>query len=246
MSEPSSTRPPTIPPAAPTAAVPNAQPAPQSSRPPGPSFEEEDLIFIAAMRDAGLCAEMTGGEVDRVVSLVGSRRGLARQVDMLEAYYAGNGDGEVSRRRIAADGFFLHREKEPINAHGLVKRFARLVPDLGKVVIERIGTADGPLVLRAGEHVAAVVDDYEEDLETGEIDLRTLDDGPPTISLLGVARALNVLLHRHGIRYRFVPLASDAAREVYVTTTVAEAMTLANGGYLDLDDAEQLLDLASW
>jgi hypothetical protein len=231
MSEPSSTRPPTSPPAA---------------RPAAPSFDEEDRTFVAAMRDAGLCSELEDAELERVIAYIGSRRGLGRRVDMLEAYYSANGDGEVARRRIASDGFFLQREDEPINAHGLVKRFSRLVPDLRRVVIERIGTDDGPIVLRAGEHVAAVVDDYEEDLETGEIDLREIDEGPPTISVLGVVRALNVLMQKHSIRYRFVPLASDQAREVYVTTTVAEAMTLANGGYLDLDDAEQLLDLASW
>ena len=243
MSESSERRPPTIPPPAP-AGVPAPKPI---SRPPADRFEAEDRTFVAALREAGLCSELENGGFDTVRREVGTRRGLARRVDILEQYYKPRGDAQASKRRIAADGFFLHREDEPVNAHGLVKRFVELVPELPPVALERIGGgADGPLVLRCGDHIVAVVDDYEDDLETGEVDLRDIEEGPPTISLLGIVRAVNVLLDRNSIRYRFVPIACDSAREVYVTTTVAEAIALANGGYLELENAEEVIDLASW
>lgn len=242
MSESSERRPGTVPPP-----PPQSVPAPTAPRADAPSFIEEDRAFIGAMRDAGLCSELEDVELDRVIQEVGSRRGVSRRLDILEVYYKAGGDRDAQRRRQAADGFFVHNEREPVTAPLLVRRLALLVPELPEVELSRVGRSDdGPLVLRSGEHTIAVVDDYEEDLETGEIDLRQLDEGPPTISLLGMIRAFNVLLQRNKIRYRFVPLASDASREAYVTTTVAEAMTLCSGGYLEYEDAEDLLDLAGW
>lgn len=197
------------------------------------------------MRGAGLVAELDDAELERVVRAVGQRRGLTRRIDLLESYYQAHGDTDAALRRCAKDRFFVHRADEEATASELVGRFARLAPELAEVKLERIGTDDGPLVLRSGDQLSAVFDDPDEDaLDTGEIDLSTLDEA--TVTIRGIVQALNVLLDRAGVRQRFVPLRSDAAREAYVGIGVTEAVALAQSGHLEDDDPETVMDLGSW
>jgi ClpP class serine protease len=103
-------------------------------------------------------------------------------------------------------------------------------------------------VLRAGEHFAALLDDYEENLETGEIDLRDIEAARQgqAVTLRGLVRALNALLERFGVRERMVPLRSDADREVYVALPLTEALELARLGHLEEDSAEDVMELGCW
>jgi hypothetical protein len=170
----------------------------------------------------------------------------ARRLDLLVRYYHANGDAEVMRRRRLADRFFLHDADVPASARDLVERLAALAPELGRVTLERIGSDDGPLVLRAGEHLAAVTDPEEdEELDTGQVDLTELEEAA-SITVRGLVRAQNILLDRFGIRERLVPLPSDGRREAYVALAVAEAMNLCRDGGLDVSNAERLFDLAAW
>jgi hypothetical protein len=212
----------------------------------------EDIAFINALREGGLVPDLTGEELRRSAALV--RPGLdlmpeSRRIDLLEAHYAAGGDQRVSRARRSVDRFLLSRESDAVSASQLLSRIIDLTPELGAVSLERVGGGkDGPLVLRAGDHLAALLDDYEESLETGEIDLRDLEEAKARgtmVTLRGLIHATNTLLERFNVRERFVALRSDEAREVYVATPLTEAIDLARAGHLE-DDVESVVELGCW
>lgn len=232
-----------MPPPPPPAARMNA-PGPHSMALPS----DADLAFVKALRDAGLLQDFDDRELARAVTAqqLRSTRGLARSIDLLETYYGAGGDAAIAASRRARDRYFVHREDDAVTALRLVERLAALAPEVGVVVMERIGGGlDGQLVLRAGEQIAAVVDDYEESLETNEIDLRDLDPGQ-TITIRGLVRAINVLLSHVGVRSRLLPLRSDVQREVYLGVDLSAAMELATAGVLEDEDAGEVMDLGSW
>ena len=245
--------------------MPQQPDSPASDRPPPPGAEStddfpdrtsgihrvrpraEDLLFVNELSAAGLMEELDASELSTITEKLGTVEGAQRKVDLLELYYYfAGGDMDVARRRRIHDRFFLHRdEDEGVSARGLVARLRELAPELPEVKLERIGEAiNDPLVLRSGEHFAAVVDDYEEDMDTGDIDLRELEG--PSISVRGLVRALNILLDRHGVRDRLVPLVADEDREPYIATTIANAMNLCKAGLLEEETAEELLELCAW
>lgn len=210
-------------------------------------LDEVDVAFVEALRKVGLLAELDSDEFLRLASGVDETDRDCRWVAMLDLYFSG--DEEVAARRRLADGFFLQRLGEPATAAGLVGRLSALFPALRGVSLERIGGDDGPLVLRAGEHFCAVLDETEESLDTDQVDLSELDDtvsGPPMVSVRGLVRSTNVLLDRHGVRERLISLRGDDEREVYVKLGVTEAMALANAGYLEDEDAEDVMELGAW
>ncbi len=215
---------------------------------------EDDLAFITALRDAGLVPDLTGAELARVGRLVTGEPGLTRRIDVLEAYYEADGDPAISRSRRLVDRFFCQREGEPITTTTLLRSLTDLAPELGEIALERIGGgADGPLVLRAGENFAALLDDYEEHLDTGEVDVRDMEEvereraaGIMMVTVRGLVRAVNVLLDRNGVRERLVPLRSDAPREIYVAVPLTEAIELARLGHLEEESPEDVMELCSW
>ena len=212
-------------------------------------LDPDDQVFLDAMSGAGLLEELDEEELLRVASEVGEGESDERCVTLLELYYGAGGDAEIARRRRRKDRFFVQRVGQPATAGGLVARLVELTPELAEVTLERIGGGDGPLVLRTGEHFAAVLDDYEEETDTGEFDTKEAElrkSGVPMVTVRGLVRALNVLLDRHGVRERFVALRGDADREIYAGLGVAEAMQLTRNGYLEDDDAEDVMDLGAW
>lgn len=222
-------------------------PPPFATRVTAPLPSEDDLVFVAVLRGAGLVQELDDRELARAVAAqqLRSAHGIARNLDLLETYFGAAGDAATAKRRKATDRFFAHRDAEAVTAARLVERLSALAPEVGPVALERIGGGvEGQLVLRAGEQIAAVVDD-EEVLDTNEIDLTSLD-AAQTITIRGIVRAINVLLARVGVRARLVPLRSDGTREIYVGVGVAAAMELAGAGLLEDEDADELMDLGSW
>jgi hypothetical protein len=203
-------------------------------------LDEADRRFLDSLRRAGLLAELDEEELLRIASEVMDPDPESRCVTLLELYYEAGGDAAAAARRQRSDRFFLQRVDEPATATRLVTRLADLTPELGSVTLDRIGGSDGPLVLRAGEHVAGVVDPDEDDAENAE------PRRVPMVTLRGLVRALNVLLDRHGVRTRFVALRGDEAREVYAAVGVSEAVQLARAGCLEDDDAEDVMDLGAW
>ncbi|MGE3631689.1 MAG: hypothetical protein AB7P00_17405 [Sandaracinaceae bacterium] len=205
-------------------------------------------MFLEALQKAGLMAELDGEELLRIASEVEQPEAEKRRVDLLETYYAAGGVAERASTRQVADRFFVQRVGEPATAAGLVGRLSALTQELADVVLERIGGDDGPLVVRSGEHFAAVLDDFEEEADTDQIDLRMIepDRDVRMVTVRGLVHALNVLLDRVGVRERLVSLRGDEDREVYVRLGVAEAAALARGGYLEDEDVEDMMELAAW
>ncbi|MCU0673200.1 MAG: hypothetical protein MUE69_10455 [Myxococcota bacterium] len=212
---------------------------------PPPPPAEADARYVRDLRTAGLLRELTDPLLDVFLETAPTSPDEdARRLDLLLLYYHAS-DTESAARRRRQDRFFLHDANEPASARDLVVRLSSVTPELGNVTLERIGSEDGPLVLRAGEHLAAVSDPEEEELDTGQIDLTELED-LASITVRGLVRAINVLLDRFGVRERLVPLPSDGRREAYAALPVAEAMNLCRAGGLDVTNAERLFDLAAW
>ncbi len=212
-------------------------------------LDPDDQLFLDAMSAAGLLEELDEEELLRLASEVGEGEPDERCVTLLELYYDAGGDEEAAGRRRRKDRFFLQRVDQPATASGLVARLVELTPELAEVTLERIGGGDGPLVLRSGEHFAAVLDDYEEETDTGELDIREAElrkSGVPMVTVRGLVHALNVLLDRRGVRERLVALRGDAEREIYAGLGVTEAMQLTRSGCLEDDDAEDVMDLGAW
>jgi hypothetical protein len=211
-------------------------------------LDEGDRAFVDALREAGLLAELDPDELLRVATVVSEPDAERRRVTMLELYYEAAGNAESAARRRRADRFFLQRLGEPATAAGLVSRLAELAPELPSVRLERIGGGDGPLVLRAGDHMAAVLDEYEEETDTDEFDLAEAEARrrAPMVTVRGLVRAINVLLDRFGVRERLVNLRGDGEREVYAAVGVTEAVLLGNGGHLEDESPEEVMNLGAW
>ena len=214
-------------------------------------LDEDALRFLDALRRAGLMRGLVGDELLRIAAAAKSR-GLDARVDVVELYYAGSPASDVGAARGLEDRVLLVLHRLPATAPGLVTRLAALLPELGGIVLERIGGADdGPLVLRSGEHLAAVLNDYEELLHTDEIDLREIEaqrarNEGPMVTVRGLVRATNVLLDRNGVPARLVELKLDEHREAYVSVTIDTAIDLVRGGWLGDDELEHVMELAGW
>ncbi len=232
--------------------APRAAPRPRSisaQRLAAQLLDPEDQVLVRALQAVGLVAELDDEELLRVASEAGEDERDARRVSLLELYYDAGGDRDAARRRRGTDRFFLQRVGEPATAAGLVARLTALAPELDEVSMERIGGEDGPLVLRAGENVAAVLDDYEEEADTGELDLAEAEAqkrAVPMVTVRGLVRAINILLDRADVRTRLVALQGDDEREVYVGLGVTEALQLARDGHLEDEDPEEVMDLGGW
>jgi hypothetical protein len=185
------------------------------------TYSKRDEDFVRLLNAAGLACEL-------------DTRVDSRRMDILGLYYRGNDDASVAARRRSSDRFFMHNDYFSVNAHQLVSSLANLNPEIATVKLQRIGTDEGPLVLRAGEHFSAVIDVDDEDAEPGTVAVRAL------------VRALNTLLAKAEVSERLVPLVPDDSRELYVGVTEEGAMTLLQGGCTELSAVAALREFASW
>lgn len=222
---------------------PSSSPPASAKRLAAQLLEPEDLAFLDALAKAGLVSELDDDELLRIASEAESTDRETRWVQLVETYYA------TTEERRTADRYFTQRVGEPATAAGLVSRLSALLPELGGMTLERIGGEEGPLVIRAGEHFCAVLDEHEEEMDTDQIDLSDLEDHSrdvPHVTVRGLVRSTNVLLDRHGVRERMISLRGDLEVEMYVFLGIAEAMPLANAGYLEDEDPEEVMELAAW
>jgi len=169
-----------------------------------------------------------------------------QRLDMLVHYYSADDNSEVAERRRLEDGFFLYQEGDPTNAHGIIAGLTHAFTDVSGVKLERLRPNDLDLVLKHGDFMSAVVDEADEDPDTGEIDLRELEEGVSTVSVYSLARALNRLLARLGSRPRVVPLRGDGRREAYVSLSITDALALAKEGLLEIEGVEEVMDFGAW
>lgn len=215
---------------------------------------EKDLAFLQALRNVGLLPDLAGDELKRSLRCardLGKREGSTQfRMDVLEAHYTADGNEAIARSRRQVDRYFIHHESEIVTASTLLDRLSALAPEVGPIALERIGAgADSTLVLRAGDDFVALLDDFEESMDTGDIDIRDLDaGGTPSamVTVRGLVRGVNVLLGRRDVRERLVPLRSDVMREIYVALPLTEAIDLARAGWLEEDSAEDVMDLGGW
>jgi hypothetical protein len=207
----------------------------------------DDQAYAKALRDAGLAPDLIGAELARAAAVARAAPALSRRIDIVEAYYEAGGDEALSQTRRGIDRFLCQRASDPVGTTALLDHLGALAPELGEISLERIGgSADGQLVLRSGEHFSALLDDYEESLDTGEVDLRDIEAAGASVTLRGLVRALNGLFERFGVRERMVPLRSDPEREIYVAVPLTEALELTKLGHLEDEDAEHVLELGCW
>lgn len=222
---------------------PSSSPPASAKRLAAQLLDPEDLAFLDALQAAGLMSELDDDELLRIASEAESSDQETRWVQLIETYYA----ADASRR--GGDRYFTQRVGQPATAAGLVGRLAELLPELEGMALERIGGEEGPLVVRAGEHFCAVLDEHEEEMDTDQIDLSDLEDASrdvPHVTVRGLVRSANVLLDRHGVRERMISLRGDLEVEMYVFLGITEAMPLANAGYLEDEDPEDVMELAAW
>jgi hypothetical protein len=187
----------------------------------------------------GLLSELDGDELRRVLGASDSASEAGRHLDILDAYYGASGDDVASKRRRQSDRFFSLEDTQRVAANGICQRLATLCPLLDDCYLERIGSDDGPLVIRSGDHVVAIIDEYDESLDTDEIDLRSLDD-TPTVTVQSIVQAINTILDRVGDETRFVPIRGDVHREAYVGLTIDSAIDLCRAGFLELDTKDEV------
>jgi len=215
----------------------------ESIRPPGgdphPQAQstrcsKRDEDFVRLLNAAGLACELDEDQLSAIASNLEDSPIDSRRMDILELYYRGSDDTSTALRRRAGDRFFMHNDYFSVNAHQLLASLASLNPEVAPVELQRIGTDDGPLVLRAGEHFSAVTDEDDEDAEKGTVAVRAL------------VRALNVLLAKAGVEERLIPLVPDDSREIYVGVTEEGAMSLLQGGCTELSATAALREFASW
>jgi hypothetical protein len=200
----------------------------------------EDLRFVNELSAVGLLSELDGDELRRVLSASESVAEAGRHLDILDAYYDANGDDGTSERRRHSDRFFLMVDTQRLGANGICQRLAALCPLLDDCYLERIGSDDdGPLVIRSGDHVVAIIDEYDESLDTDEVDLRALDD-TPTVTVQAIVQAINTILDRVGDERRFVPIRGDVHREAYVGLSIDGAIDLCRAGFLELDTKDEV------
>jgi len=198
------------------------------------SCSRRDEDFVRLLHSAGLACELDATQMSAITSNLEESRIDCRRMDILELYYRGNDDDSVASRRRSSDRFFLHNEYFSVNAHQLVDSLANLNPEIASVKLQRIGTDEGPLVLRSGEHFSAVIDEDADDVDSGTIAVRAL------------VRALNALLAKARVSERLVPLVPDESRELYVGVTEEGAMTLLQGGCTEISAVAALREFASW
>jgi hypothetical protein len=214
----------------------SVQPPTEDLHPQGESatYSKRDEDFVRLLNAAGLACELDPGQLSAITSNLEESRIDSRRMDILELYYRGNNDASVASRRRNSDRFFMHNDYFSVNAHQLVSSLADLNPEIAPVKLQRIGTDDGPLVLRAGEQFSAITDEDDEDAEQGTVAVRAL------------VRALNALLAKAEVSERLIPLVPDESRELYVGVTEDGAMTLLQGGCTELSAVAALREFASW
>ena len=198
------------------------------------SYSKRDEDFVRLLNAAGLACELDTKQLSAIASNLDESRVNSRRMDILGLYYRGNDDASVAARRRSTDRFFMHNDYFSVNAHQLVSSLANLNPEIAAVKLQRIGTDEGPLVLRAGEHFSAITDEDDEDAEIGTVAVRAL------------VRALNALLAKAAVSERLVPLVPGDSRELYVGVTEEGAMTLLQGGCTELSAVAALREFASW
>ena len=202
---------------------------------PPPTPEEDDRAFVQSLRDSGLLRDLSESLLDvYFASLDPQEDSDARQIDVLEFYYAGT-DPAASARRLEDDHVMFFRDGDVASARTILSKLCAILPDIGDVKLEKIGGDDGALILRRGDVISAIADEEQPEVED-----------VASVSVREIVRSFNGVLSREGVRERFVELAADGTREIYVAVRVAEALMLCNANCLGDDNVDDIMEYAAW
>ncbi len=221
--------------------------SPPPSAPPPDGLEPVIPVraLLALLRSVGVLSDLDAEGSERLVRSLTATKEPSRWVEALRRYYME--DPECSAERRLRDRFYLHDGDSTCSAAELVRRLARLTPELPGLLIERLGGDDGVLVVRSGEQMAPVLDPDETSADTGEIDLEAIErEGTRSAAVQGIVRAVNALLSRAGVPRRFVQLRSDERCELYLAVTLDDALGMLEAGILEDADEEELRDFGCW
>ena len=195
--------------------------------------------FIATLRGVGLAAELSDVLLDKlrvgITEAATPAAALSSRLDLLDRYYGGFDDKQASSRRARMDRFFICKQGAPSSAATLLADLNGLLPELEGLEIERVGSGEGPLVVRSGDH-AGIVDDVTAGHASDE----------ETASISAIVAAVNVVLSHHNIRDRFLELRSDGKREAYFAAGVTEAVQLCNDGFLEDGNVDDVMAFGAW
>lgn len=206
-------------------------------------------LYVELLQEASALGELDDAALAELAETLDDPREDALRLDLLAAYYLGRpprpaDPRHVTRRR--ADRFLLHRATDRSTARDVVTALNDVLPELGSIVLERIGGDDGPLVLRSGELIGPVVDDVDRAVDTNEIDLEELENDVETVAVRSIVRAANGLLRQAGVGERIVALRADATREAYLGVDRRAAERLFDARCLEEPSFDEVLDFSSW
>lgn len=223
----------------------------------GVTFSSEEHAFLITLKKGHRLSGCDQEEINRMSALMDDMEGtldrneptaIRRRLEILELYFSPDSPTLRDQRR-REDRYISRAVGDKDNLLHMLSELSFLYPELAPVTYERVG---GVLLIKAKEHVSAVLDDFEELSDSSEIDMLAIEhklkhEGTVSrVTFRGVVRAINVLLDRVGVRERLLPLRSDHKRESYIALGVAEAIEIAREDWLGEQEAEAILNLGGW
>ncbi|MEZ4288674.1 MAG: hypothetical protein R3A47_11170 [Polyangiales bacterium] len=199
------------------------------------SYDELDRSFLRVLRSIGLANDLDETLAAELAADIDATDVDQRRIKVLMRYYRAAGDSERARERMRRDRFFLHRATDRVTAHELVSRLAELTEELPLAKLQRIGSDDGPLVLRAGDDFSAIHDDELDELQSED-----------TVAVNGIVQAFNSLIARSNLPFRFLPLLGTDEFEPYVALQRDAMIVMANAGCLERWGLDALNEFALW
>ena len=229
-----------------TSSSPPASRVPSSARVPS----DDGNSPRSFVRTAQACDLMSHLDAETLEALIAGPPSLGddsatQRVAIMRRYYNGPVDEAVCRAREEDDRYVLFETGKGTTGIDLIALVESRVPEVAPLSLERIGVADGPLVVRSGGDILSAVLEDEIDLDSGQVDLSELDS-IPTVAVRAVMRAVNIVLDRRGVEERFVLLAADDSCECYVMVAQESALRLCSEGHMEDHDDQAVRDLGAW
>ncbi len=177
--------------------------------------------FVRSLQSAGLLSELTLESIPERLGAHADEAPDAISTSLLfERYYRGDGDLEAGLRRIRADRYVAHRERDRATAREIVARLRLAIPEIGPLgLVEE----DGVLKLRTFRAQAVLPDALVDEDHMTVMDTVYVRR---TVTVRTLVAATNELLRQRNLIHRFVPLDGVDGEEAYVAVEPADALIL--------------------
>jgi len=156
-------------------------------------------------------------------------------LDLLDGYFQAEGAGRLEEGR-----WLCHRDGDRDSARQIVARLRTVTPELGLLTFDT--ASDGQLVLRMAGGCEPVA---PEEIEVEHLSCGRSRYIRRTVTVDGLVEAVNRLLARRGIAFRFLPLATPGDVDAYLAVDPRGAEVLDRIGFWDAPLAD-LQDFAAW